>query len=162
MARVWASSKRAAVKRAPHIRDAVWKSLRNADSYAELHYYSNICRLLRFSDEQEMHVKFKLRPYDPNISEDSGKVEPIGILPRETGAIPRDDKDTRHLLFLAEDFQRRVMSPGGVRYVFRLQARPVPTDEAACDGALDVGAKRWMLFGQHHAPTVLPLITVVP
>jgi hypothetical protein len=35
------------VKRAPHIRDAVWGSLRNTNSYTELHYYSNICRLLR-------------------------------------------------------------------------------------------------------------------
>jgi hypothetical protein len=106
------------VKRVPHVRDAVWTSLRRADSYAELHYYSNICRLFRFTDGQEMYVKFKLRPYDETISEDFGKVEPIGILPPETGAIPRDDNDTRPLLFLAEDFQRRVSSPSGVHYIF--------------------------------------------
>ncbi|KAJ6704737.1 AMINE OXIDASE [Salix purpurea] len=109
------------VKRVPHIRDVVWMSLCNAHSFAELHYYSNICRLFRFSNGQEMYVKFKLRPGDENISEDSGKVEPMGILPPETGAIPRDEKDTRPLLFLAEDFQSRVSSPGGVRYIFQLQ-----------------------------------------
>jgi hypothetical protein len=65
-----------------------------------------------------MYVKFKLRPYDETISGDFGKVEPIGILPPETRAIPRDDNDTRPLLFLAEDFQRRVSSPSGVHYIF--------------------------------------------
>ncbi|XP_040990999.1 linolenate 9R-lipoxygenase-like [Juglans microcarpa x Juglans regia] len=125
------------VKRVPHVRDAVWNSLRQADSFAELHYYSNICRLFRFTDGQEMYVKFKIRPYDVTIDEGSGKVDPIGILPPETGAIPRDDNDTRPLLFLAEDFQRRVSSPNGVRYIFQLQVRPVPQDEATRDIALD-------------------------
>ncbi|XP_039064794.1 uncharacterized protein LOC120210032 [Hibiscus syriacus] len=129
------------VKRVPHIRDAVWMSLRCANSYTELHYYSNFVRILRFSDGEERYVKFKLRPCDESISEDSGKVEPRGILPPETGAIPRDEKDTRPLLFLAEDFQRRVKS-GGVRYIFQLQIRPVPTDEAARDDALDC-TKPW-------------------
>ncbi|XP_068636872.1 uncharacterized protein [Aristolochia californica] len=125
------------VKRAPHVGDAVWGSLRLTDSYTELHYYSNVTRLLRCSDGQEMYVKFKLRPLDESISEDSGKVEPTGILPPETGAIPRDEKDTRPLLFLADDFQRRVNSSGGVQYVFQLQLRPVPNEEADRDGALD-------------------------
>ncbi|PON69738.1 L-2-aminoadipate reductase [Parasponia andersonii] len=130
------------VKRAPHVRDAVWTSLRHADSYATLHYYSNICRLFRFSDGKEMYVKFRLRPYDDSISEDSGKVDPIGILPPETGAIPRDDKDTRPLLFLAEDFRSRVNKTNGVRYVFQLQFRPVPGDEPTRDVALDC-TKPW-------------------
>ncbi|KAF5726792.1 hypothetical protein HS088_TW22G00474 [Tripterygium wilfordii] len=125
------------VKRVPHVRDAVWTSLRHADSYADLHYYSNICRLFRFTDGQEMYVKFKLRPCDESINEDAGKVEPRGILPPETGAIPRDENDTRPLLFLADDFQRRVNSLDGVRYIFQLQIRPVPHDEATCDIALD-------------------------
>ncbi|CAI9106622.1 OLC1v1005818C1 [Oldenlandia corymbosa var. corymbosa] len=130
------------VKRVPRVRDAVWMSLRNANSFTNLHYYSNICRLFRFSDGQEMYVKFKLRPFDEKISEDSGKVEPIGILPPETGAIPRDSADTRPLLFLAEDFQQRVSSPGGVRYVFQLQFRPIPSDEQSRDDALDC-TKPW-------------------
>ncbi|KAG2675012.1 hypothetical protein I3760_13G164200 [Carya illinoinensis] len=125
------------VKRVPHVRDAIWNSLRQADSFVELHYYSNICKLFRFTDGQEMYVKFKIRPYDVTIDEDSGKVEPIGILPPETGAIPRDDNDTHPLLFLAEDFHRRVSSPDGVRYIFQLQVRPVPQDEATRDIALD-------------------------
>ncbi|KAI4338342.1 hypothetical protein L6164_016682 [Bauhinia variegata] len=125
------------VKRVPHIGDAVWTSLRQPDSYAKLHYYSNICRLMRFEDGQEMYVKFKLRPYDQSISEDSGKVERKGIIPPESGAIPRDENDKRPLLFLAEDFQRLVNSPDGVRYVFQVQLRPVPDDEATRDIALD-------------------------
>ncbi|KAJ8574149.1 hypothetical protein K7X08_025954 [Anisodus acutangulus] len=125
------------VTRVPHVRDAVWTSLRDSNSYTEMHYYSNICRLFRFTDGQEMYVKFKLRPCDENISEDSGKVEPIGILPPETGAIPRKDNDTRPLLFLADDFKKRVSSPGGVHYIFQLQFRPVPKDEATKDVALD-------------------------
>ncbi|KAL2238642.1 UNVERIFIED_CONTAM: Long-chain-fatty-acid--AMP ligase FadD26 [Sesamum indicum] len=130
------------VKRAPHIRDAVWMSLRNAETFTELHYYSNICRLFRFKDGQEMFVKFKLRPFDERIDEDSGKVEPIGILPPETGAIPRDSKDKRPLLFLADDFQRRVSSPSGVRYIFQLQFQPVPQDAATQDAILDC-TKPW-------------------
>ncbi|KAK9273919.1 hypothetical protein L1049_018731 [Liquidambar formosana] len=89
-----------------------------------------------------MYVKFKLRPYDESIGEDSGKVKPIGILPPETGAIPRAENETRPLLFLADDFQRRVNSPGGVRYIFQLQVRPVPHDEAISDIALDC-TKPW-------------------
>lgn len=130
------------VKRAPHIRDAVWTSLRNAETFTELHYYSNICRLFRFNDGQEMYVKFKLRPFDERIKEDSGKIEPLGILPPETGAIPRDENDKRPLLFLADDFQRRVSSPDGVRYIFQLQFRPVPEDASAKDDALDC-TKPW-------------------
>ncbi|KAF4391721.1 hypothetical protein G4B88_005607 [Cannabis sativa] len=130
------------VKRAPHVRDAVWSSLRNADSFTHLHYYSNISRLFRFPDGKEMYVKFKLRPYDETINEDSGKVEPIGILPPDTGAIPRDEKDTRPLLFLAEDFCNRVNKANGVSYVFQLQFRPVPNDEAKRDVALDC-TKPW-------------------
>jgi len=125
------------VKRAPHIRDAVWGSLRKTDSYTMLHYYSNICRLLRFEDGRQMYAKFKLRPADQAISEDSGQVVPRGILPPETGAIPRDEGDTRPLLFLADDFRRKVQSPEGVRYVFQLQLRDVPADSAARDIALD-------------------------
>lgn len=130
------------VKRVPHVRDAVWNSLRHADSYAELHYYSNICRLFRFNNGQEMFVKFKLRPFDATKTEDSSKVEPIGILPPDTGAIPRDANDTRPLLFLADDFQSRVNSPGGVRYIFQLQFQPVPNDEATQDVALNC-TKPW-------------------
>lgn len=121
------------VKRAPHIRDAIWGSLRNADSYAELHYYSNFCRLLRFDDGKEMYVKFKLRPLDSRINEDSGKVEPKGLLPPETGAIPREEDDTRPLLFLADDFRRRVDSPDRVCYIFQLQLRPTSDQEVALD-----------------------------
>ncbi|XP_063937135.1 uncharacterized protein LOC135147742 [Daucus carota subsp. sativus] len=130
------------VKRVPHVREAVWTSLRNADSYAELHYYSNICRIFRFPDGQEMYVKFKLRPCNEKIHEDSGKVEPTSILPPETGAIPRDPSDTRPLLFLADDFQRRVSFPGGVGYIFQLQFQPVPHDEATQDILLDC-TKPW-------------------
>ncbi|KAK9941290.1 hypothetical protein M0R45_017901 [Rubus argutus] len=130
------------VKQAPHVRDAVWTSLRHANSYTELHYYSNICRLFRFTDGQEMYVKFKLRPSNENISEESGKVEPIGILPPDTGAIPRDDKDSRPLLFLANDFQSRVNAQTGVRYIFQLQVRPVPQDETTRDISLDC-TKPW-------------------
>ncbi|KAA8549564.1 hypothetical protein F0562_001418 [Nyssa sinensis] len=130
------------VKYAPHLREAMWDSLRRAESYTELHYYSNICRLFRFKDGQEMYVKFKLRPFDEKTGEDSGKVEPMGILPPETGAIARDDKDTRPLLFLAEDFQRRVNSLDGVRYVLQLQIQPVPQDESNRDTALDC-TKPW-------------------
>lgn len=72
----------------------------------------------------------------------TGKVEPTGILPPETGAIPRDEKDTRPLLFLADDFQKRVNSPGGVRYVFQVQLQPVPDDESTRDAALDC-TKPW-------------------
>ncbi|XP_051120889.1 uncharacterized protein LOC127244405 [Andrographis paniculata] len=130
------------VKHAPHIRDAMWSSLRRADSYAELHYYSNICRLFRFSDGQEMYVKFKLRPFDKKFNEDTGKVEPRGILPPETGAIPRDESDTRPLRFLADDFQRRVYSPDRVRYVLQLQTQPVPEDETTREIVLDC-TKPW-------------------
>ncbi|KAF8653877.1 hypothetical protein HU200_062011 [Digitaria exilis] len=125
------------VKKSPHIRDAVWGSLRNTDSYTTLHYYSNICRLLRFEDGKEMYAKFKLRPANKDIPETSGEVVPRGILPPETGAIPRDDDDTQPLLFLADDFRRKVESPEGVRYVFQLQLRDVPSDSAARDVALD-------------------------
>ncbi|CAK8536019.1 unnamed protein product [Lathyrus sativus] len=130
------------VKGAPHVREAVWSSLRHADSYAELHYYSNYCRLMRFEDGQQMYVKFKLRPYDTSINEDRGKVIPTGILPPETGAIPRDENDSRPLLFLANDFQNRVSSSNGVSYVFQIQLRPVPDDEQAREIALDC-SKPW-------------------
>ncbi|XP_019164082.1 PREDICTED: uncharacterized protein LOC109160260 isoform X2 [Ipomoea nil] len=131
------AAREAQVERMPHVRDAVWTSLRNANSYTELHYYSNICRLFRFADGKEMYVKFKLRPADERITEDSGKVQPIGILPPETGAIPRSEHDTRPLQFLVDDFQKRVISPGGVRYIFQLQFQSVPDDEATRDIALD-------------------------
>ncbi|KAI3791349.1 hypothetical protein L2E82_05115 [Cichorium intybus] len=129
------------VKHAPHVRDAMWDSLRNADSYADLHYYSNICRLFRFKDGKEMYVKFKLRPFDKNINEDSGKVNPTGILPPETGAIPRDKNDTRPLLFLEDDFIRRVKSKK-IRYVLQFQLCEVPNDENGCEVALDC-TKPW-------------------
>lgn len=130
------------VKRVPHVREAVWNSLRHANSYAELHYYSNFCRLIRFTDGQEMYVKFKLRPWDKSISEDFGKVEPKGILPPETGAIPRDENDARPLLFLAHDFQQRVNSPSGVQYILQVQLQPIPNNEASRDTVLDC-TKPW-------------------
>ncbi|XP_073155220.1 uncharacterized protein [Henckelia pumila] len=130
------------VKHAPHIRDAMWSSLRQAESYTMLHYYSNICRLFRFNNGQEMYVKFKLRPLDKKFGEDTGKVEPMGILPPETGAIPRDENDNRPLLFLADDFKRRLNSPERVSYVLQLQIRPVPDDEMTREIALDC-TKPW-------------------
>ncbi|CAH1452660.1 unnamed protein product [Lactuca virosa] len=129
------------VKHAPHVRDAMWDSIRKADSYADLHYYSNICRLFRFKDGKEMYVKFKLRPFDKAINEDSGKVDPTGILPPETGAIPRDENDKRPLLFLEDDFSRRVNSEK-VRYVLQFQFREVPNDENGREVALDC-TKPW-------------------
>ncbi|PHU29470.1 hypothetical protein BC332_01563 [Capsicum chinense] len=93
------------VKHAPHIRDAMWGSLRQTDSDSKLHYYSNICRLFRFKDDREMYVKFKLRPFYNNIGEDSCEVKPRGVLPPETGAIPRDENDNHPLRFLDDDFQ---------------------------------------------------------
>ncbi|GAU21921.1 hypothetical protein TSUD_110610 [Trifolium subterraneum] len=130
------------VKNAPHVRDAVWNSLRHADSYAEMHYFSNYCRLMRFEDGQQMYVKFKLRPHDTSINEDKGKVIPTGILPPETGAIPRDENDSRPLLFLANEFQNRVSSSNGVSYVFQIQVRPVPDNEQGREIALDC-TKPW-------------------
>ncbi|XP_019164111.1 PREDICTED: uncharacterized protein LOC109160273 [Ipomoea nil] len=130
------------VKHAPHIRDAMWGSLRRPNSYTELHYYSNICRLFRFKDGQEMYVRFKLRPFDEKIGEEYGEVEPRGILPPETGAIPRDENDKRPLLFLAEDFKFRVSSPDKVRYVLQLQIQPIPDDERVRETLLDC-TKPW-------------------
>ncbi|KAL4591428.1 hypothetical protein LXL04_004393 [Taraxacum kok-saghyz] len=130
------------VKHAPHIRDAMWDSLRKPDSYADLHYYSNICRLFRFKDGNEMYVKFKLRPFDRKINEDSGKVHPMGILPPETGAIPRDENDARPLLFLNDDFVSRVKSREKIRYVLQFQFREVPNDEYEREVALDC-TKPW-------------------
>ncbi|CAI0450227.1 unnamed protein product [Linum tenue] len=135
-------AREAHVKRMPHIRDAVWNSLRNSNSYTQLHYFSNFVRLLRCKDGHEMYVRFKLRPADESINEDAGEVEPIGILPPDTGAIPRDPNDSRPLLFLADDFRNRVSSPGGVRYIFQLQVRPVPEDESERDDAIDC-TKPW-------------------
>lgn len=89
-----------------------------------------------------MYVKFKLRPFDTKFGEDTGKVEPMGILPPETGAIPRDENDKRPLLFLADDFKRRVNSPERVRYVLQLQIRSIPDDEMAREIALDC-TKPW-------------------
>ena len=86
-------------KQAPHGGEAVWNSFRNANSYAELHYHSNFSRLIRFTDGREMYVKFKLRPYDTSICGDSGKVEPTGILPPETGAQFQDITLTRTLFY---------------------------------------------------------------
>ncbi|GKU94121.1 hypothetical protein SLEP1_g7649 [Rubroshorea leprosula] len=125
------------VKRVPHIRDAVWT-------------------LIRFTYGQEMYVKFKLRPYDESINEDTSKVEPTAILPQETGAIPTDEKDSLPLLFLAEDFNRRVNCSGDVRYIFQLQVRPIPEDETIRNIALDC-TKPWgeaelpyINIGLHH------------
>ncbi|XP_047319723.1 uncharacterized protein LOC124923793 [Impatiens glandulifera] len=137
-----ASAREEHVKHAPHVREAMWDSLRRADSYADLHYYSNICRLFRFETEREMYVKFKIRPFDETIGEDSGKVEPRGVLPPETGAIPRDKNDTRPLLFLDEDFRRRVESPEKVRFILQLQIRDVPEEEKDREIALDC-TKPW-------------------
>ncbi|EPS72678.1 hypothetical protein M569_02079, partial [Genlisea aurea] len=130
------------VKHAPHIRDAMWGSLRKLDSYTELHYYSNISRLFRFKDGKEMYAKFKLRPCDEKFGEDTGKVEPTGVLPPETGTVPRDESDERPKLFLADDFQKRVLSPDRVRYVLQLQIRPIPSDEAKREVILDC-TKPW-------------------
>ncbi|KAI5383372.1 hypothetical protein KIW84_070686 [Lathyrus oleraceus] len=55
-------------------------------------------RSMWFEDEQHMYVKFKFRPCDTSINEDRGKVIPTGILPPETGAIPRDKNDSRLML----------------------------------------------------------------
>ena len=44
-----------------------------------LHYYSNFVGILWFADGENRYVKFKLRPYDESISEDSGNVEPTGF-----------------------------------------------------------------------------------
>ncbi|XP_063940050.1 uncharacterized protein LOC135149116 [Daucus carota subsp. sativus] len=130
------------VKHVPHIREAMWDSLRQANSYTELHYYSNITRIFRFEDGQEMYAKFKLRPFDKKFDEDSGKVEPRGLLPPETGAIPRDENDKRPLLFLERDFQHRVNSPDRVKYILQLQMRAVPEDEITRETALDC-TKPW-------------------
>lgn len=125
------------VKQSSHIGNANWTSLRRADSYAELYYYPNLCRLFRFKDGKEMYVKYKLRPYDENIDEDLGKVEPFGILLPDTCSIPRDENDPHPLLFLDEDFQNCVKCPSGVHYIFRLQVHPILEDEAARDIAPD-------------------------
>lgn len=69
-------------------------------------------------------------------------MEPTGILPPETGAIPRYENSTRPLLFLDEDFQRRVNSTEKVRHVHQLQIRPVPQSECDRDIALDC-TKPW-------------------
>ncbi|XP_057823986.2 uncharacterized protein LOC131036178 [Cryptomeria japonica] len=132
------------VKRLPHIRDAVWGSFRQTNSYTELHYYSNICRLFRSKQSRtDYYVKFKLRPADPQISEDAGAVNPKDrLLPPETGAIPRGPADTRPLHFLADDFRKRVASPSGVNYILQLQIQPVPQSIAEREEALDC-TKPW-------------------
>ncbi|KAJ0965102.1 hypothetical protein J5N97_026240 [Dioscorea zingiberensis] len=61
---------------------------------------------------------------------------------QKLGAIPREESDKRPLLFLADDFQTRVNSPDHMRYVFQLQLRPVPSDEADREVALDC-TKPW-------------------
>ncbi|KAL4198207.1 hypothetical protein AMTRI_Chr03g44740 [Amborella trichopoda] len=131
-------AREAQVEREPHVRDAVWGSLRRATSYAELHYYSNFCRSFRGLDGVDRFVKFKLRPEDVRIGEDSGKVDPEGrVLPPETGAIPRDDGDDRPPLFLADDFKARVAGDGGVRYILQAQVQVVPTNRMERERVLD-------------------------
>ncbi|KAK9170077.1 hypothetical protein Syun_002217 [Stephania yunnanensis] len=77
------AAREAQVKRAPHIREAVWDSLRNADSYTNLHYYSNFCRLIRCEDGQEMYVKFKLRPLTKGLVKSRGRLSQLAFFPQK-------------------------------------------------------------------------------
>lgn len=89
------------VKGASHIREAIWNSLRRVDSYAELHYYSNYYRLMRFEDGQHMYVKFKVRPCNISINEDRSQVVSTGVLQNRDKCNSIDVNDSRLLLFLS-------------------------------------------------------------
>ncbi|EFJ28539.1 hypothetical protein SELMODRAFT_410953 [Selaginella moellendorffii] len=127
------------VKDSPHRGDAVWDSLRLGNSYAELHYYSNVSRLFKSasSPKREWYVRFRMRPLDPQYGVDEGRIAREGVLPPDTGALPRRDKDERSPSYLRDDFARRLASPQGVDYVLQLQLRPVPDSLAERDLAID-------------------------
>ncbi|KAG6557173.1 hypothetical protein Mapa_001100 [Marchantia paleacea] len=125
------------VKKYPHTADMIWDSLRSCDSYAEMHYFSNVVRLFHSKSDGECYVKFKLRPEDARIGEDCGRVEPTGLIPPETGAIPRSAEDDRPLRFLKDEFNKRVSSSEGVKYILQMQFCPISESLDENENSLD-------------------------
>ena len=114
------------VRRNPHLGRAAWEMFRLPEAYNHVHYHSKVASRYRTVEGRELIVRYRL--IDPEHPEDSGLLEPNGLLPPDRA--DRLPDETRSKTFL-HDRLRSDVAAGGLRYVLQVQLRP--RDEQALD-----------------------------
>ena len=134
----WVSSdldgRGAMLKTHPKITPIFEEIIKNPDSYTKLHYYSEPS--YQFVAEDGSFYFMRYRVLNADKSADTGYVPPQEVmLPQDFS--PRPPSDKRPETYLQDDFRSRVNSPGGVNYLLQVQLRPVTTDLALNQEAMD-------------------------
>ncbi|MFE5301366.1 alpha/beta fold hydrolase [Streptomyces sp. NPDC056632] len=120
----------ALLKHSPALRHNVWDGHREAVSYAEYDYYSQVPRYFTAADGTHWAARFRLVP--DSGPADAGRFDPAGLWlpPQPPGELPRAAGDERSPALLKEDLRAR-LSNGEVRGVLQIQLRPLTGDPAS-------------------------------
>ncbi|MEU8528857.1 alpha/beta fold hydrolase [Streptomyces sp. NPDC048629] len=131
----------ALLKISPRLRHNLWDGHREATSYAEYDYYSQIPRYFTAVDGTHWTARFRLVPGDG--AADSGRFDPAGLWlpPQPPGELSRAPGDERSRAVLGEDLRAR-LSSGEVRCALQIQLRR-PTGDPHSDARLLDASLPW-------------------
>lgn len=138
----------------PTLAAAIADALRDADTFINLRYHSQVS--FRFEDPngQDMYVRYRLVPADDRP--ETGFVDPTKLEPG-MDYVPRQFGDFRSTHFLRDDFRHRVRN-GGVRYRLELQLHVILGDNDAldCSRVWDPDVYPWMPVGEIVLDQIVP------
>jgi thioesterase domain-containing protein/acyl carrier protein len=135
------------LRQRPHMRSTLWASYRNAVSYADYDYYSQVPRCFLDVDGRGWFVRYRLVPRGG--ARDAGVFDPgdLWLPPDPPQELTRPGSDARPPTFLHDELRARLGS-GEVAGLLQIQLHPVTSVPGLDEGALN-GSLPW-------SPEVLP------
>lgn len=109
----------------PGLASAISDALRDADSFVNLHYYSQTASLFVAADGSQRYARYRLIPADGRMQ--TGFIDPTKLTPGKDH-VPRQFGDFRSTRYLRDDFRHRVQN-GGVRYRLQVQFHGIVEDD---------------------------------
>ncbi len=130
------AARAALVRDVPDLPDTVWSMYRNATSFAEYHYYSQVPGGFVGADGRQWLVRYRLLPVGG--AAEAAQFEPgeLWLPPAPPGELSRDASDRRSRSFLHDEVRSRVLT-SAVEGMLQLQLHPVTDSAAENEAALD-------------------------
>ncbi|GLZ31050.1 hypothetical protein Lesp02_32390 [Lentzea sp. NBRC 105346] len=119
------------LRRNPHYRDVIWRSVRRPASFATYHYYSQAPSCFVASDSSLWFARYRVVP---TSGSDRSAVNPSGMWmpPHPPNTLSRDPDDRRPRSYLHDDLRYRVTS-APVTAVLQIQLHPGDDPESTLD-----------------------------
>jgi len=130
------AERKALVRNVPGLPETVWSMYRNATSFAEYHYYSQVPGGFVDADGRQWLARYRLLPAGGGAEAGQFEAGDLWLPPAPPGELSRDATDRRPRTYLHDELRSRVLGTA-VEGTLQLQLHPVTESAEENEAALD-------------------------